>query len=139
MVSRLCRPTTCGSTGQWTMAKQEPEKDKDKPVSVRKPFNGIRLQANADNTGFVDYSECEDYEAQVDPCYQVVANRDPSRTMVQPLIGINRNGRFFDDVNSIPEVLNLSSVVGIGDSFRYRCTTKEFEDFLGVNDGYKIT
>jgi len=83
--------TCCGSTGQWTMAKQEPEKDKDKPVSVRKPFNGIRLQANADNTGFVDYSECEDYEAQVDPCYQVVANRDPSRTMVQPLIGINLN------------------------------------------------
>ena len=55
------------------------------------------------------------------------------------LVSIDRDGRFFNDINSIPEVLNFSSVVGIGNSLRYRRTTKEFEDFLGVNDGYKIT
>lgn len=71
-----------GATGEWSFVEEALEE----AATAGSRFHGIRLQANANNDGFVDYTQCEDGMVQR-ACGETVGNRNASRSMFQPRVG----------------------------------------------------
>jgi len=80
-----CTPNKDKNWNTMSMSTDPKGAKKAVPKSSGRPFNGIRLRTNADNTGFIKYSDCEDYMFQ-EACQKMVRNRDPCRSMFQKLL-----------------------------------------------------